>query len=98
MASIKEYNVKLNRLKNTQKITRTMKLVSMSKLIKAQDAQRKATMYVVHLTNLIERLAETIDIIGNPLFDSAKNKNQALMLLFSSDRGLCGSFNNTLIR
>lgn len=98
MRSQKEYNLKLNRLRNTRKMTRTMKLVSMSKLIKAQDNQRKATRYIVLLTDLIDRLAGSLDVIDHPLFNSADNKNNAHIVLFTSDRGLCGSFNNALIR
>ncbi len=98
MPSIKEYNVKLSRLKNTRKMTRTMKLVSMSKLIKAQEAQRRSKFYAQHLTNLISRLAATRDVKDHPLLNSQKNKNQVLILLITSDRGLCGGFNNSLIR
>ncbi len=98
MPSIKEYNVKLNRLKNTRKMTRTMKLVSMSKLIKAQEAQRRSKLYAVRLTDLISRLAATRDVREHPLLNSQKSKNQVLILLITSDRGLCGGFNNTLIR
>lgn len=98
MPSNKEYNVKINRLKNTRKMTRTMKLVSMSKLIKAQDAQRRAKIYAERLTALISGLAADHDITLNPLFRSEGHKKQALILLFTSDRGLCGGFNNNLIR
>lgn len=98
MPSIKEYNVKLNRLKNTRKMTRTMKLVSMSKLIKAQEAQRRSKLYANRLADLISRLAATRDLKTHPLLSSKKSKNQALILLVTSDRGLCGGFNNQLIR
>ena len=98
MPSIKEYNVKLGRLKNTRKMTRTMKLVSMSKLIKAQEAQRRSKVYANRLTDLISRLAATRDVKSQPLLNSQNNKNGALILLVTSDRGLCGGFNNSLIR
>jgi len=98
MPSNKEYNVKINRLKNTRKMTRTMKLVSMSKLIKAQDAQRRAKTYAQRVTSLISRLASDRDLTQHPLFRSETHKNQALIILFTSDRGLCGGFNNNLIR
>ncbi len=98
MPSIKEYNVKLGRLKNTRKMTRTMKLVSMSKLIKAQDAQRRSKIYAQQLNDLISRLAATSDVNSHPLLNTQNNKNQALILLVTSDRGLCGGFNNSLIR
>lgn len=98
MPSNKEYNVKLNRLQNTRKMTRTMKLVSMSKLIKAQEAQRRSKFYAEQLTDLISRLAATLKTSTHPLFSNAGKKKQALILLITSDRGLAGGFNNTLIR
>jgi F-type H+-transporting ATPase subunit gamma len=98
MSSIKEFNVKLNRLKNTRKMTQTMKLVSMSKLVKAQEAQRRSKLYADRLTDLISRLAATSDVKQHPLLNSINNKNHALILLVTSDRGLCGGFNNALIR
>ncbi len=98
MSSIKEFNVKLNRLKNTRKMTQTMKLVSMSKLVKAQEAQRRSKLYADRLTDLISRLAATSDVKQHPLLNSNNNKNHALILLVTSDRGLCGGFNNALIR
>ncbi len=98
MPSNKEYNVKLNRLKNTRKMTRTMKLVSMSKLIKAQEAQRRSKVYAQHLTDLISRLATTHDVSSHPLFNNKGGKKQAMVFLITSDRGLAGGFNNNLIR
>ena len=49
MPSIKDYNVKLASLKNTQKITKTMKMVSASKLRRAHEAQRNAKVYEAKL-------------------------------------------------
>lgn len=76
-----------------------MKLVSMSKLIRAQDMQRRAKAYAEHLTDLISRLTATKNVLTHPLCSKpTKNKNKALILLITADRGLCGGFNNTLIR
>lgn len=98
MPSNKEYNVKINRLKNTRKMTRTMKLVSMSKLIKAQEAQRRAKLYENRLKDLISRLAATRNVSGHPLLQPNTKTKKALVFLITSDRGLAGGFNNNLIR
>lgn len=98
MPSNKEYNVKINRLKNTRKMTRTMKLVSMSKLIKAQEAQRRAKLYENRLKDLISRLAATLNVSAHPLLQSNTKAKKALVFLITSDRGLAGGFNNNLIR
>lgn len=79
-------------------MTRTMKLVSMSKLIKAQDAQKKAKLYENRLKDLISRLSATLDVSAHPLMQSGSDGKKCLILLITSDRGLAGGFNNNLIR
>lgn len=98
MASIKEYNNKLTSLKNTSKMTRTMKMVSASKLRRAQDAQRQASEYALRLNQFIARLAASVDARLHPLLHQPTEERRILLLVFTSDRGLCGGFNNNLIR
>jgi F-type H+-transporting ATPase subunit gamma len=97
MPSIKEYDVKLKSLKNTQKMTQTMKMVSASKLRKAQDAQREAAEYARQLNALIKRLAASVEHASHPLL-TRRPVGKALILVYTSDRGLCGGFNNNLIK
>lgn len=95
MATIKEYNVKLKSLKNTQKITRTMKMVSASKLRKAQHAQQSAKFYAQKLTELLSRISKKIDSSLHPLLHNhEKETKRALILVYTSDKGLCGAFNH----
>jgi len=98
MPSIKEYDVKLNRLKNTEKMTGTMKLVSMSKLYRAHEAQKKAKLYSQKLTDIIQRLSASVKTAAHPLLTARPKVKKALILVISSDKGLCGSFNNSLIK
>ena len=98
MPSIKQYNVKLKALRNTKKITKTMKMVSASKLRKAHQAQASAKQYAGKLTDLITRLALSVETVTHPLLKVRPKTEKILILVFSSDRGLCGSFNNSLIR
>jgi F-type H+-transporting ATPase subunit gamma len=97
MPSIKEYDVKLKSLKNTQKMTKTMKMVSASKLRRAQDAQRNAMDYAARVEELIARLAASVESAAHPLLEQRTAK-RALILLYTSDRGLCAGFNNNLIK
>lgn len=98
MPSIKEYDTKLKSLKNTSKMTKTMKMVSASKLRKAQDLQRRASEYARLTHELLARLAASIDSADHPLFEQRVETRSALLLVFTSDKGLCGGFNNSLIR
>lgn len=98
MASIKEYNRKLSSLKNTVKITKTMKMVSASKLRRAQDSENKAKAYAHAVNNLIFRIAESVEQDMHPLLMPRDTVQNVLLLVFSSDKGLCGGFNNNLIK
>lgn len=98
MPSIKEYDKKLNSLNNTAKMTGTMKLVSMSKLYRAHEAQKRAKNYAHKLTDMIQRLAASVESASHPLLKPRAQARKALILVISSDKGLCGSFNNSLIK
>lgn len=98
MPSLKEFDTKLASLKNTQKMTKTMKMVSASKLRRAQDAQRHAVLYEQHLKELIGRLAASVEAVAHPLLTPRSSVKNVLMLVITSDRGLCGGFNNNLVK
>ncbi len=97
MISIKEYNKKIGSLKNTRKMTKTMKMVSASKFKRAHKAQANAQVYANHLTELISRLAASASG-QHPLMKTKSVNSTALVVVFTSDKGLCGGFNNNLIR
>jgi len=97
MLTLKEYNTKLNRLKSTRKLTRTMRMISANKLHKAQDSQKKAIEYAKPL----EKMAGIVggnDLPAHPLTDKRGKIRHILILVIASDRGLCGAFNNNLNR
>lgn len=98
MPSIKEYNRKLASLKNTVKITKTMKMVSASKLRRAQDNQKHASDYASEVNELIYRVSGGIEDGSHPLMTPKAAVKKLLVVLFMSDKGLCGGFNNNLIR
>jgi len=98
MPSLKEYKAKLASLKNTRKMTKTMKMVSASKLYKTMDAQRKATAMAEQLKKMISNIAGSVDQSADPLFQKRENPRRTLVLLITSDKGLCAGFNNNLIK
>ena len=98
MPSLKEYNVKINSLKNTAKVTGTMKMVSTAKFRKAQDAQQNSRLYADSLNEAISRLAANASQGSHPLVQAKSEVNKVLVVLFASDRGLCGGFNNNLFK
>ncbi len=75
-----------------------MKMVAASKFKRAYKAQSGALLYARELTELMGRLAATQSEMFHPLFDKPKDIQNVLILLVTSDKGLCGGFNNNLIR
>lgn len=99
MPTLKEYNVKLARLRSTSKMTRTMKMVAANKLRRAQEAERTAAAFRARIGQALTRLAGTCGgLAEHPLAAPHKRVGSIHLLLISSDRGLCGGFNNALNR
>jgi F-type H+-transporting ATPase subunit gamma len=97
MIGIKEFNKKIISLKNTRKMTKTMIMVSASKFKRAHKAQVNAEAYAQKLTELMGRLSSG-GSSSHPMFKIKKAVTKSLIVLFTSDKGLCGGFNNNLIR
>ena len=74
-----------------------MKMVSAGKLRRAQEAQNRAKDYAHEVNNLIYRIAESTSR-GCTLLTPRQEAKSVLLLVFSSDKGLCGGFNNNLIK
>lgn len=98
MIGIKEFNKKITSLKNTKKMTKTMKMVSASKFKRAHKAQASALSYARELTSLMSRLSTADEDVSHPLMVKPKAINNALIVVITSDKGLCGGFNNNLVR
>ena len=98
MPSLKEYKNKLASVSNTRKITKTMKMVAASKLYRTMDAQRRANQFYTKLEELLGRLAASVDHRAHPLLQARPHPKSALVILYMSDKGLCGGFNNNLIK
>jgi F-type H+-transporting ATPase subunit gamma len=96
MASIKELRLRIGSLKNTNKITAAMKLVASSKLKKSQDAMQENRPYSEKLTEVLGRVSGNSES-ENPLLVEREVKKVRLYV-YSSEKGLCGSFNNSIIK
>jgi len=98
MLTLKEYNVKLARLKNTRKMTKTMKMVSANKLRKAQKAQKDAGTFEEKLNTIVSRLGVEVSTQDHPMLNPKREVSKVLILVFASEKGLCGGFNSNLNR
>ena len=96
MANYRKYNSKLTSLRNMQRVTKTMKMVAATRLNHAQENRRKAMAYMAKLDKLVLHLATTGVEASHPLMRPRAVPRSALVLLITSDRGLCGGFNHHL--
>lgn len=92
MASLKSIKKRIVSVKNTRQITKAMKMVSAAKLRRAQENVVAARPYAGKLAEVLQRLARTQDADASPLL-ARRTPQRALVILVTSDRGLCGGFN-----
>jgi F-type H+-transporting ATPase subunit gamma len=92
MASLKDIKKRIGTVKNTQQITKAMKMVSAAKLRRAQEAVVAARPYADKMADVLSSLALREDADSHPLL-AERGKGKALIVLITGDRGLCGGFN-----
>ena len=100
MPSLRDYRDRIASVKSTKKITSAMKLVAASKLKKAQDKAEASQPYAERMGDMLERLISGVDISssGSPLLVGTGRDDIHLLVVVTSDRGLCGGFNGYLLR
>ena len=96
MANIKELKKKIKSTKSTSKITQAMKLVSAAKLAKAQNNILNSRPYARELEGTIKVVSALVQDYDHEYLHEKKDNNKAVMLVISSDKGLCGSYNSQL--
>jgi F-type H+-transporting ATPase subunit gamma len=97
MANLRAIRKRISSVKSTQQITRAMKMVSAAKLRRAQDGINAARPYARKLRDVVTAVAARTGSDAHPLLTAREAKKLALLVV-TSDRGLCGSFNSGLTR
>jgi F-type H+-transporting ATPase subunit gamma len=100
MPSLKDLKLRINSTKSTQKITSAMKMVSAAKLRRAQEQAEAARPYAERMERVMGRLAAAASgRDGAPALLAGNGKDQIhLLVVMTSDRGLCGGFNSSIAR
>ncbi|MBI3259025.1 MAG: ATP synthase F1 subunit gamma [Ignavibacteriae bacterium] len=99
MATLRDIRHRISAVKNTAKITSAMKMVAAAKLRRAQEAIMAARPYTLKLSEILSNLAEASDEdFFHPLLRKPKTVKSIAVVVVSSDRGLCGSFNANLLK
>ena len=97
MATLKEIRKRVSSVTNIQQITKAMKMVSAARLRRAQEAALAARPYAEKLEAILQNLAAQGDELEHPFLTEREEKNITLIVI-TSDRGLCGGFNASLVR
>lgn len=100
MANLKEVKERIGSVRNTQKITRAMKLVSASKLKRATDRITEMRPYSDKLFGILQNILANVNVEELDLNFSKQptEVNKVLIILMTSDKGLCGGFNSNLLK
>ena len=103
MATLRDIRTRITSVKSTKQITNAMKMVSAAKLRRATDAAVSARPWQETLTVTLQRIASgaasgTGGEVQHPLLEARPAVRNVLLVVISSDRGLCGGFNGTLLR
>jgi F-type H+-transporting ATPase subunit gamma len=100
MANLKAIRVRLSSVKSTRQITSAMKMVAAAKLRKAQDAILRLRPYAGKLNEILAGLSAALrdTEIENIYAERKSNKGKVLVVIVTSNRGLCGAFNANVIR
>jgi F-type H+-transporting ATPase subunit gamma len=97
MATLKAIRKRISSIRNTQQITKAMKMVAAAKLRRAQEAAIAARPYAEKMVELLKNVAARVSPEAHPLL-KVREEKKIHLLVFTSDRGLCGGYNANLIR
>jgi len=98
MANLKEIRNRIASIGSTMQITSAMKMVSAAKLKKAQDAITQMRPYADKLTELLQSLSATLEGEVGGVYSEQKEVSKVLLIVITSNRGLCGGFNSSVIK
>jgi F-type H+-transporting ATPase subunit gamma len=100
MPSLIDLRRRIRAVKNTQQITKAMKMVAASKLRRAQERMANARPYAQQMQRVLGSVASRVDPSVHPLLDvrAPRADSRTLVIVVSADKGLCGSFNTNIIK
>ena len=98
MPSTIDIRRRIRSVKNTQQITKAMKMVAAAKLRRAQERIFGARPYAAGLREVLSSVATRVDISTHPLLAEHEAERNVLLVIVTADRGLCGAFNTNAIR
>ena len=85
-------------IRNIRKITRTMELIATARFKKAMDRATEAAAFTAKIAELAAELSATVKNVSHPLLQTREAVSNSLLLVITSNRGLCGGYNGSILR
>lgn len=98
MANARSLDKRRKSIRNIRKITRTMELIATARYRKAMDRASAATAYTDRITKIVARLSAAGAEVKHPLLEPRTDVKSATLLVLTSNRGLCGGYNSSVLR
>jgi F-type H+-transporting ATPase subunit gamma len=98
MANLRALDKRRKSIKNIRKITRTMELIATARFKKAMDRAAAATDYTDRITAIVRDLARSGASVSHPLLEVREKASSAELMVLTSNRGLCGGYNGSVVR
>src|SRR5688500_127946 len=98
MAKARALDKRRKSIRNIRKITRTMELIATAKFKKAMDRATAATAYTKRITQVVADLAQSGLTVSHPLLEARDKVENAILLVLTANRGLCGGYNGGVVR
>lgn len=98
MPSLKDIRIRIKSVTSTQQITSAMKMVSAAKLRRAQDAIIKMRPYAGKLRELLENLSSGVESQEVEIYARKRDPKKVMIVVFTSNKGLCGAFNANIVK
>ena len=98
MANARALDKRRKSIRNIRKITRTMELIATARYKKAMDRAAAVTAYTDRLAKIVASLADSGTEVAHPLLEPRDNPTKVRLLVLSSNRGLCGGYNASILR
>lgn len=98
MAKARAIVKRLKAVKNIKKITRTMELIATARFKKAMDRASEAAAYTRKISQIVADLSQADLSISHPLLEQPEEQTKSVLLVLTSNRGLCGGYNGAILR
>jgi F-type H+-transporting ATPase subunit gamma len=98
MPNLKEIRIRIASVNSTRQITSAMKMVSAAKLRRAQDAVVQLRPYASKLDGILQSISDNVGSSNDNVFGKERPLNKVLIVVITSNKGLCGAFNSNVIK